>query len=320
MDLELLTSTLQELGEPAYRERQVWRWAAQGAGGFAEMTNLPLELRAAMARRCPTRASTLVEEAHASDGTVKALFETGDGRPVRRCLCAIATAAHACAVLGCPLTCTFCATGQMRFGRNLRVGDPRSGAAFPSYRRVDHAVFMGMGEPMMNLDAVLGACAAPAALEVGHRHVCGVDRRLDPGIERLAAQPMPIRLALSLHAADDAALELMPVTTATPGRRPGRLSRLLRAQAADGIRGVRDAGRGQRLLCAGSPARRGLDPRTFKVNLIPTTPPTRRCTPAPRRSRRFVPSSSATASVRRCASPAGATSPPRAVSSRRRHS
>ena len=76
MDLELLTSRLHELGEPAYRERQVWRWAAQGAGGFAEMTDLPLDLRAALEETVPYSSLTLIQEAHSSDGTVKALFET----------------------------------------------------------------------------------------------------------------------------------------------------------------------------------------------------------------------------------------------------
>src|ERR1700722_6275358 len=122
MDLTLLSQTLDDLGEPAFRARQVWRWVAQGATGFAAMTNLPKPLRTALEDAVPFSTLTLEREAHARDGTVKALFATADGRPVeavlmryrdgRRSLCLSSQS-------GCPLTCTFCATGQMRFGRNL---------------------------------------------------------------------------------------------------------------------------------------------------------------------------------------------------------
>ncbi|HZE06048.1 MAG TPA: hypothetical protein VE127_12535, partial [Solirubrobacteraceae bacterium] len=86
MDLELLETTLGDLGQPAYRERQVWRWAAQGAESFAAMTDLPLDLRAALAEAVPFSSLELQEEAHARDGTVKALFATRDGRPVEAVL------------------------------------------------------------------------------------------------------------------------------------------------------------------------------------------------------------------------------------------
>ena len=75
MDLELLGTTLSDLGEPAYRERQVWRWAAQGAAGFDAMTDLPLGLRAALDDAVPFSSLTLEQEARASDGTIKALFD-----------------------------------------------------------------------------------------------------------------------------------------------------------------------------------------------------------------------------------------------------
>ena len=278
MDLELLTSTLRELGEPAYRERQVWRWAAQGAAGFAEMTDLPLDLRAALGEAVPYSSLTLVQEAHASDGTVKALFETGDGRPVeavlmryrdgRRSLCLSSQS-------GCPLTCTFCATGQMRFGRNLSASEILDQALhFRRTGNVDHAVFMGMGEPMMNLDAVLGACERMPALGIGHRHTAVSTVGWIPGIQRLAAQPMPIRLALSLHAADDALRsELMPVNDRYP------LADVLAACRAHYERkrrmvfveyvmlaGVNDSFAQARHLAE------VLDPRAFKVNLIPYNP------------------------------------------------
>src|ERR671933_488375 len=126
------------------------------------MTNLAVALRRALASEVPF--STLPREAAGGsrDGTVKALFRTEDGHPVeavlmryrdsRRSLCLSSQS-------GCPLTCTFCATGQMRFGRNLTASEILDqGLHFRRVHDVDHAVFMGMGEPMMNLDSVLAAC------------------------------------------------------------------------------------------------------------------------------------------------------------------
>jgi 23S rRNA (adenine2503-C2)-methyltransferase len=278
VDLELLTSTLADLGEPAYRERQVWRWAAQGATGFEAMTDLPLALRSALEQAVPYSSLTLVHEAHASDGTVKALFETADGRPVeavlmryrdgRRSLCLSSQS-------GCPLTCTFCATGQMRFGRNLTASEILDQALhFRRSGEVDHAVFMGMGEPMMNLDAVLAACRRLPAVGIGHRHTAVSTVGWIPGIDRMAAQPMPIRLALSLHAADEALRsELMPVNDRYP------LSDVLAACRAYYERkrrmvfveyvmlaGVNDSYAQARQLAE------ALDLRMFKVNLIPYNP------------------------------------------------
>jgi 23S rRNA (adenine2503-C2)-methyltransferase len=278
VDLDLLTSTLSDLGEPAYRERQVWRWAAQGADGFDDMTDLPLGLRAALRASVPFSSLTLQDEAHARDGTIKALFVTADGRPVeavlmtyrdgRRSLCLSSQS-------GCPLTCTFCATGQMRFGRNLTASEILDQALhFRRLGDVDHAVFMGMGEPMMNLDAVLAACERLPQMGIGNRHTAVSTVGWIPGIDRLAAQPMPIRLALSLHAADDALRsELMPVNDRYP------LSDVLAACRAYYERkrrmvfveyvmlaGVNDSfAQAQRLAEV-------LDPRMFKVNLIPYNP------------------------------------------------
>ncbi len=278
MDLELLAATLADLDEPAYRERQVWRWAAQGADGFDAMTDLPLGLRAALQESVPFSSLTLQEEAHASDGTVKALFATRDDRPVeavlmryrggRRSLCLSSQS-------GCPLTCTFCATGQMRFGRNLTASEILDQALhFRRLGDIDHAVFMGMGEPMMNLDAVLGACERLPQLGIGNRHTAVSTVGWIPGIDRLAAQPMPIRLALSLHAADDALRsELMPVNDRYP------LHDVLAACRACYERkrrmvfveyvmlaGVNDSFAQARQLAD------VLDPRAFKVNLIPYNP------------------------------------------------
>src|SRR5437588_7541929 len=163
MDLALLEETLRERGQPAFRARQVWQWTARGAPGYAEMTNLPRALREELASAVPFSTLTVEAERESRDGTVKTLFRTADGHPVeavlmryrsgRRSLCLSSQS-------GCPLTCTFCATGTMRFGRNLTASEILDQALhFRRIEAVDHAVFMGMGEPMMNLDSVLEACS-----------------------------------------------------------------------------------------------------------------------------------------------------------------
>jgi 23S rRNA (adenine2503-C2)-methyltransferase len=278
MDLQLLERTLLELGEPGYRARQVWRWAAQGVESFDAMTDLPLLLRARLQESVPFSALTLQGESHARDGTVKALLHTHDGRPVeavlmrygdgRRSLCLSSQS-------GCPLTCTFCATGQMRFGRNLTASEILDQALhFRRLGPVDHAVFMGMGEPMMNLDAVLEACRRLPEIGIGHRRTAISTVGWVPGIERLAADRMPIRLALSLHAADEALRsELMPVNDRYP------LAEVLAACRAHYERkrrrvfveyvmlaGVNDSYLQARQLAE------VLDRRVFKVNLIPYNP------------------------------------------------
>ena len=278
VDLALLHDRLDALGEPRFRVRQVWAWTARGAGGYEEMTDLPVALRARLAEEVPFSSLTLEQQAGARDGTVKALFRTHDGRPVeavlmryrdgRRSLCLSSQS-------GCPLTCTFCATGQMRFGRNLSVAEILDQALhFRRAERVDHAVFMGMGEPMMNLRAVLAACERLPDLGIAHRRTAISTVGWIPGIDALAQSPLPIRLALSLHAADDALRSrIMPVNERYPvadvlaacrrfherRRRPVFVEYVM-------LKGVNDRYE-QALQLA-----RLLDRKVFKVNLIPYNP------------------------------------------------
>ncbi|HEY4826005.1 MAG TPA: 23S rRNA (adenine(2503)-C(2))-methyltransferase RlmN [Solirubrobacteraceae bacterium] len=278
MDLNLLDGKLSELGEPRYRAGQVWKWAARGATGFSDMSDLPLALRETLDREVPFSSLVSEREAHATDGTVKVLFHTHDGRPVeavlmvyrdgRRSLCLSSQS-------GCPLTCTFCATGQMRFGRNLTASEILDQALhFRRIGAVDHAVFMGMGEPMMNLDNVLAACQRLPDLGITHRRTAISTIGWIPGIERLAESPMPIRLALSLHAADEALrTELMPVNERYPlpdviAACEAHYERKRRRVFVEYVMlaGVNDSFAQARQLAD------VLDPRMFKVNLIPYNP------------------------------------------------
>jgi 23S rRNA (adenine2503-C2)-methyltransferase len=173
MDIALLERALADEGEPAYRSRQVWEWAARGASGYAEMSNLPKPLRERLEAEVPYSTLTLEQEAHSKDGTVKALFTTGDGRPVEAVLMRYRDGRRSICVSsqsGCPLTCTFCATGTMKFGRNLTAAEIVDQALhFRRIEEIDHCVFMGMGEPMMNLDNVLEASARFPDIGITHR-------------------------------------------------------------------------------------------------------------------------------------------------------
>src|ERR671918_875789 len=279
MDLELLSERLGARGEPGFRSRQVWEWAARGASSYEEMTNLPRELRDALAGEVPFSSLRPLREALARDGTEKALFETGDGRPVeavlmryrdgRRSLCLSSQS-------GCPLTCTFCATGAMRFGRNLSASEILDQALhFRRIEPVNHAVFMGMGEPLMNLDAVLGACERLPEVGIATSNTAISTVGWIPGIERMTREGPPVRLALSVHAADDALRsELMPVNERYPLRDVLdaclRWHELRRRQVfveylmLDGVNDRYE----QALALAAL-----LEPRrAFKVNLIPYNP------------------------------------------------
>src|SRR5437588_2907641 len=156
MDQSLLREWLADRREPAFRARQVWEWAARGVSGYEQMTNLPVRLRRALADEVPFSTLEVVHEAAARDGTVKTLFRTHDGHPVeavlmryrdgRRSICLSSQS-------GCPLTCTFCATGQMRFRRNLTASEILDQALhFRRLEDVNHAVFMGMGDPFLNYE------------------------------------------------------------------------------------------------------------------------------------------------------------------------
>jgi len=222
VELACLRDALAAAGEPSYREAQVWQWAARGADSYAAMTNIPGGLRARLAVEVPFSTLTVECEERSRDGTVKALFRTSDGHPVeavlmryrdgRRSLCLSSQS-------GCPLTCTFCATGQMAFGRNLTSSEILDQALhFRRAEQVDHAVFMGMGEPMLNLDPVLAAARRLPDLGITHRRTTVSTVGWLPGLTRFVDEVTePVRLALSLHAADpELRRRIMPVEDRYP--------------------------------------------------------------------------------------------------------
>src|SRR5687768_1853185 len=276
MDLALLDDALAD--EPAFRARQVWSWASRGASGYDEMTDLPAALRAQLAERVPFSTLELVDEAHSRDGTIKALFRTADGRAVEAVLMRYRDGRRSVCVSsqsGCPLTCTFCATGAMKFGRNLTASEILDQVLhFRRIEPVDHLVFMGMGEPMMNLDSVLAAARRLPDVGITHRRTTISTVGWVPGIERLAESDMPLRLAFSLHAPEDGLRSrIMPVNDRYPlnevlaacERYHARRRRRIFIEYVM-LAGVND-GYAQAVRLA-----QLLDPRIYKVNLIPFNP------------------------------------------------
>jgi 23S rRNA (adenine2503-C2)-methyltransferase len=233
-----LTRFMQDTGEPDYRVRQVvsrlWR---NPTAGFADMTDLPRELRERLAGAFALPRLTLAARQRSVDGTEKFLFRLDDGEAIetvaipegsatplrpagsrnRLTLCISSQA-------GCALQCAFCATGAMGFARNLRpfeiAGQVREMLLLDEPIRPTNIVFMGMGEPLMNwpaVDVALSLLNDPAALGIGARHITVSTVGVLPGIQALAKRPEQFRLALSIHApSDELRQRLMPINTKYP--------------------------------------------------------------------------------------------------------
>jgi 23S rRNA (adenine2503-C2)-methyltransferase len=279
VDLALVETTLADLGEPRFRATQVWEWAARGASSYGEMTNVPKRVRDTLTAEVPFSTLVVETEREARDGTVKTLFRTHDGHAVeavlmryrdgRRSLCLSSQS-------GCPLTCTFCATGAMRFGRNLTASEILDQALhFRRREHVNHVVYMGMGEPFLNFEGVVSSARRLPDLGVTHRRTTVSTVGWMPGLRRFVDEvEQPIRLALSVHAAlPDARSELMPVNDRYPladvlaeCRRYVVLRRRKVFVEYVMLAGVNDAPADARALAG------VLDPTAFKVNLIPYNP------------------------------------------------
>ncbi|MCR4963383.1 MAG: 23S rRNA (adenine(2503)-C(2))-methyltransferase RlmN [Firmicutes bacterium] len=230
MDLPGLTDLLAAWGEPAYRARQLFGWLHQkNAGDLAEMSDLPKALRRRLAEETDFQPLKLLRRQESAAGdTVKLLLELADGEQIEtvlmlyrrkdsrdRATCCVSSQS------GCAMGCAFCATGQYRRFRNLTAGEILGqcywacrAAREKGFAGLSNVVFMGMGEPLYNLNHVAAALAAlehPLGLALSHRRVtvstCGVV----PQIYRLSEWEQPVELAVSLHSADEALRrQLMP--------------------------------------------------------------------------------------------------------------
>ncbi|HET7743183.1 MAG TPA: 23S rRNA (adenine(2503)-C(2))-methyltransferase RlmN [Gaiellaceae bacterium] len=279
MDLARLDDVLSDLGEPRYRAAQVWEWTARGVPSYDEMTTLSKRLRAKLTAEVPFSTLEVVTEREARDRTVKALFRTRDGHPVEAVLMRYRDGRRSVCVSsqsGCPLTCTVCATGQMRFGRNLTTSEILDQVLhFRRIEPVNHVVYMGMGEPFLNVEPVLASALRLPDVGVTHRRTTISTVGWMPGLRRFVDEvEQPVRLALSIHAADpELRSELMPVNDRYPledvlaeCRRYVALRRRKVFVEYVLLAGVNDSAAAARRLAA------VLDGSSFKVNLIPYNP------------------------------------------------
>jgi 23S rRNA (adenine2503-C2)-methyltransferase len=223
MDRGGLTALMAELGQPEYRARQLYTWLyRKRVRGFEAMTNLPRPLREALAESTSLRWPEVAERQHSRDGTIKLLFRLDDGATIesvfipeerRRTIC-ISTQA------GCPLKCAFCLTGIAGYKRNLTTWEILGQVATvmaeaPRQELPWNVVVMGMGEPLLNYEATVGALRIlmdPEGFAVAPKKLTLSTVGILPALERLMQEPVRPNLAISLHAPEPGLRRrLMPI-------------------------------------------------------------------------------------------------------------
>jgi 23S rRNA (adenine2503-C2)-methyltransferase len=210
--------------EPPYRVEQVWRGLHEEGRRPGEMTNLPRSLRTGLDAALPAALRLMAESASEGGQTVKWLWELPDGARLETVLMRYPERATVCvsSQAGCAMGCSFCATGQAGFGRHLTSGEiveqvmAARRAAAPG--RLSNVVFMGMGEPLANYDRVWAAIVRlHDHVGLSARHVTVSTVGVVPGIRRLAHEALPVNLAVSLHAGNDALRnQLVPLNRRYP--------------------------------------------------------------------------------------------------------
>ena len=220
-----LSELLRELGQPAFRAKQVFRWLHRAVEDFDEMSDLPKSLREALRERCVLTVPTVMRrQVSAEDGTIKYLWGLRDGSCVESVLMRYKhgnTLCVSCEV-GCAMGCAFCASTLGGLVRRLSAGEILDQVLFAqkdSGLRVSNIVMMGMGEPLDNFENVLRFLRLvndPDGLNIGMRHISLSTCGLLAGIDALAELDLQLTLSVSLHAPDDETRSrLMPVNRAT---------------------------------------------------------------------------------------------------------
>lgn len=231
-DLSLLEleARVRDLGLPAYRGRQLWTWAyRQLVTDYSDMSNIPAELRDALATEAPVLLLEPVRTIATDDGeTIKTLYRTADGQVLETVLMLYPNRATVCVScqIGCAVGCAFCATGLMGLARNLGAGEMVAqvvGAAREARlhgRELTNIVMMGMGEPLQNYTETMkfiGTVHDSAGLDIGARRITISTSGIVPKIDALAEEPLQLNLAVSLHAPDDELRsQLVPINRRYP--------------------------------------------------------------------------------------------------------
>ena len=213
-------------GEPRYRLDQIWQGLYQNLSTPAEMTNLPKGLRTTLSERLVPALEIVVRRVSDNGDTVKYLWELHDGKRIETVLMLYPDRVTVCvsSQVGCAMGCGFCATGQAGFTRHLSVGEiveqvtVAAREARSMDRRLGNVVFMGMGEPLANEAAVWDSVERlHDDLGLSARKITISTVGLVPGIRRLTERPLPVNLAVSMHAANDRLRdELVPINKRYP--------------------------------------------------------------------------------------------------------
>jgi 23S rRNA (adenine2503-C2)-methyltransferase len=229
MNKDSLAAVLREIGEPEYRAGQILDWIyRKRAGEFSEMTNISSDLRQTLAARFLLNRCETVLDSHSTDTTDKFLLRLHDGRYIETVLIPASPALYGdpsdrrtlcvSSQVGCAYGCRFCASGLQGWTRHLAPDEMVSqvlAAEKRSGERVNNIVFMGMGEPLANYSNWMAAVRilnAPWGMGIGSRRMTVSTSGLAPQIRRLAAEPIQLRLAVSLHGATDEVRErIMPI-------------------------------------------------------------------------------------------------------------
>ena len=224
MTQQELARFLKELGEPAFRAKQVFTWLHRGVTSFEDMTNLSKPLREKLAERCFITAPMVARKQESRlDGTIKYLWELSDGNCIETVLMQYHHGNTVCisSQVGCRMGCAFCASTIAGKVRDLRPSEMLDQVLFTqldSGREVSNIVLMGIGEPLDNMENVLRFLELvnhPDGMNIGMRHIslstCGVV----PGIDALAEKELQLTLSVSLHAPDsETRSRIMPVNRA----------------------------------------------------------------------------------------------------------
>lgn len=226
MTTEEISAVLKELGQPAFRAKQVFSWLHKGVHSYDEMTNLPKPLRDMLAEKYPLHTPKVVRRQESKkDGTIKFLWELSDGNCVETVLMRYHYGNTVCisTEVGCRMGCAFCAStigGLVRRLEPYEILDQVLFTQAESGLPISHIVLMGIGEPLDNFDSVmrfLELVNHPDGMNISMRHISLSTCGLVPMIERLAEKKLQLSLAISLHGPnDEIRSKIMPVNKAYP--------------------------------------------------------------------------------------------------------
>ena len=226
MTIEEIGSVLKELGQPAFRAKQIFSWIHKGVASYDEMTNIPQSLRSVLAERYPIYAPRVLRKQESrKDGTVKYLWALEDGNCVETVLMRYHYGNSVCisTEVGCKMGCAFCASTLAGFVRQLQPHEMLDQVLFTqldSGQPISHIVLMGIGEPLDNYDNVmrfLELVNHPEGMNISMRHISLSTCGIVPMIDRLAEEKLQITLSVSLHAPSDGVRDtIMPVNKAYP--------------------------------------------------------------------------------------------------------